>query len=341
MPPACAKCAAYLEADWRYCLKCGAAVGSSAPDTETRALNALTTRHSRPTTDPLPFSSLPEKSKRNLWAWVLGLALLAASVVAVATHRDEVGRLAHSAHLAPSSTPVPTKAMEAAISAYYHAIGNQDYDAAYSTWTPSMQKGLTPDDIAHQWAREGATHAQIDVQLSQVPEGDFVGTTVTETDSYPGGYARKQVLKGGWHVVNVNGRWLLNSRDFKTVTDTGPPPNAVPPPAEQANQPAQSSDRSEAITVVRGMYERSLNEVLDAVSSSSGHIFKSVGWDAAPSLQHAGAWVVTYRYTEDTDTGVAHESFAFEYNPTKHVARQISGAIPLEADNAVPADTNQ
>jgi hypothetical protein len=118
--------------------------------------------------------------------------------------------------------------MEAAISAYYQAIGKKDFETAYSIWTPSLQKSLTPNDLATQWSSLGADGAQanLSVSMSEPPDGDFVPTTVTETESYPGGYVRKKVLKGGWHVVNIGERWLLNERDFKTVADNGPPPTS-------------------------------------------------------------------------------------------------------------------
>lgn len=234
-PPACAKCGAVAEAtDAFFCSKCGAAMGSVAPDAETRALAVPSPRREHATIEPLPFSSLPERPARNFWPWGLGFVILVASAIAGVTHRDKLTTwLQVPASQQTRATP-PMKAMEAVISAYYDAIGNQDFKTAYSLWTPSMQKGLTPSDLANQWYSQwlglGANGAQVNVNLnvtmSEPPDGDFIPTTVTETEPYADGYIRKKVLKGGWHVVNIGGRWLLNERDFKTVADNGPPPTS-------------------------------------------------------------------------------------------------------------------
>jgi len=239
-PPACAKCGAVAEAaDALFCSGCGGALVSSATDSETKPLTVATPVRRSASVEPIPLSSLPERGARKIWPWVVGLAILAASTVAVATHRENLATWLHVLGIpqtAHSSTPPPMKAMEAAISAYYDAIGNQDFKTAYSLWTPSMQKGLTPSDLANQWysqwLRLGANGTQVNVNLnvtmSEPPDGDFVSTTVTETEPYPDGYVRKKVLKGGWHVVNIGGHWLLNERDFRTVADNGPPPSKAP-----------------------------------------------------------------------------------------------------------------
>ena len=239
-PPVCATCGAVAEAtDALFCSKCGAALASSATDSETRPSTVATpVRRSAPV-EPLPLSSLPERRARKIWPWAAGLAIVAAGAVAVATQR---GNLA--AWLYVSSTPPPTKAMEAAISAYYRAIGNKDFETAYSLWTPSMQKGLAPDDLAMQWSSLGAdsAHVNLSVSMSEPPNGDFVPTTVRETESYPDGYLRKKVLKGGWHVVNIGGRWLLNERDFKAVADNGPPPTFPVKDSMGAQTPPQGAE---------------------------------------------------------------------------------------------------
>ncbi|MGA8534368.1 MAG: hypothetical protein WB615_09710 [Candidatus Tumulicola sp.] len=159
------------------------------------------------------------------------------------------------------------KEMEAPISAYYHAIHNGNYQAAYLLWTPSLQKGLTPEDIANQWERDGATSVSLDITLDE-PVGDFVGTTVHETDAYPGGYVRKQTFDGGWHVVNIGGRWLLNERNFKTVADNGAPPtlNADGDASETASAPIDADSRAtECLSGILGV--GSAFEVVAALST--------------------------------------------------------------------------
>lgn len=255
-PPACAKCGAVAEAtDALFCSGCGGALVSSATDSETKPLTVATPVRRSASVEPIPLSSLPERGARKIWPWVVGLAILAASTVAVATHRENLATWLHVLGIpqtAHSSTPPPMKAMEAAISAYYDAIGNQDFKTAYSLWTPSMQKGLTPSDLANQWysqwlrlrANGTQVNVNLNVTMSEPPDGDFVPTTVTETEPYPDGYVRKKVLKGGWHVVNIRGRWLLNEREFKTVADNGPPPTSPANDDMGGSSQASNSSRS-------------------------------------------------------------------------------------------------
>jgi hypothetical protein len=156
---------------------------------------------------------------------VIGFVILAAGAIVVVTRPDKLANWQQVPPAQPRRVTPPTKAKEAAVSAYYHAIGNQDFETAYSLLTPSMQKSLTLNDLAKQWSslRANGANVKLDVSTSEQPEGDFVPTVVTEIESYPGGYVRKNVLKGGWHVAKIDGRWFLNDRDFRTVANGSPP----------------------------------------------------------------------------------------------------------------------
>ncbi len=348
-PPTCAKCGAVAEAtDALFCSECGAALASLAPDSETRPLSVATpVRRSAPV-EPLPLSSLPEGPTRKTWLWVLGFVILAASAIAGVTHPDKLTNWLRVP--ASQQTRPPMKAMEAAISAYYDAIGNQDFKTAYSLWTPAMQKGLTPNDLANQWSDLGADGAQVhlDVTTFEPPDGDFVPTTVTETTSYPGGYVRKQVLKGGWHVVNIDGRWLLNERDFKTVADNGPPPTSPvndgiggssqasnaggsgesgTPSSEPQGASSEagtegsalpsSSGADRAIAIAKRHYGETLAGLIGGFNELGNH--RTVRWSA--EQDHDSVWLVY----ADASSSLDQTIFGFKVDISDGDALQVSG----------------
>ena len=327
LPLVCRGCGTAVEAtDSLFCSKCGATLASSATDSETRPLTVATPVRRSASVEPLPLSSLPERRARKIWPWVFALAILAASTLAVATQR---GNLATWLYV--SSTPPPAKAMDAAISAYYHAIGNKDFETAYSLWTPSMQKGLAPSDLASQWSSLDANGAQVhlNVSISEPPNGDFVPTTVTETDSYSDGYVRKKVLKGGWHVVNIGGRWLLNGRDFKTVADNGPPPTASVNDGVGSSQTSnagvstESGARADGVTPTDGIVTSESANRTKVIFMGSGSAFETSN-DKAILFPNVGRICQTYRVST--------------LQETLSLARAYQGALNRGVTEGVPWD---
>ncbi|MGA8534666.1 MAG: hypothetical protein WB615_11200 [Candidatus Tumulicola sp.] len=225
-------------------------------------------------------------------------------------------------------TPL-TNPMEEAVRQYYVSVRGHDFATAYSLWSPSMQRNLTADDLARQFQ---AT-TDIDATISDPPSGNAVGVTVIQSDTF-GDYVRKRTFKGTWRVSNVGGHWLLDGRDFKTVVDTGPPPNTS---AQQTSTGAsEPDDSSEAIAAVRGHYERTITQFIDTLASTSGFVYKPIGWKAVKSR---GRWTVTYALSEDNGEGhIGKESFIFTYDASTHQMQQIGGAgFPyLNMDNADP-----
>lgn len=212
------------------------------------------------------------------------------------------------------------------VTQYYGLIAKRDFTDAYAMWSPTMKQGLSVTDLSNQFAATTALTADINGN----PTESLVAVTVHQTDQY-GSYTRHRTFNGTWRLVKVNETWLLDERNFTTVTDSGPPPSEEDQGAEYDENPGST----DAVALAKSMYETRLTKFLDAVQADSGQRLINRRWDANPKKGSPGTWVVTFTYYDPDSTPPGTESYTFDVNPGAGRAKQTSGAVALEADNAV------